>query len=80
MVFVQEIMKDSQKDECLKLRHKEPVNFVKTSEFCVKREWVFFVDDPGDSEDEIEADKNRVYSGDPDTKFSFPKENDNDEL
>ena len=80
VVFVQEIMKDSQKDECLKLHRKEPVNFVKTSEFRVKHEWVFFVDDPGDSEDEIQADKNRVYSGDPDTKFSFPKENDKDEL
>ena len=80
VVFVQEIMKDTEKDECVQLHHREPVNFVKTSEFHVKCERVFFVDDPGDSEDEIEADKNRVYSGDPDTKFSFSKENDNDEL
>ena len=77
IVYMQEIIKESEKDEYFKLRKKEPVRFVKTSEFPVKREHAFFVDDP--AEEPHEADKTH-YSGDPDTKFAFPKQNDNDEL
>ena len=77
IVYMQEIIKESEKDEYFKLRQKEPVRFVKTFEFPVKRECVFFVDDP--AEEPHEADKTH-YSGDPDTKFAFPKQNDNDEL
>ena len=42
VVYMQEIIKESEKDEYFKLRKKEPVRFVKTSEFPVKRERVFF--------------------------------------
>ena len=46
----------------------------------MKRERVFFVDDPAATEEEIAAEKHIVCSGDSDTKFVFPKQNENDQL
>ena len=80
VVYLHEVIKDTEKDDFVKGRGKTPTRFVKTSEFCVKRECVYFVDDPGATEEEIRQDQQTVYSSNPDTKFSYPKENENDEL
>ena len=80
IVYLQEVIKHAEKDDFVKERQKSPTRFVKTSEFRVKRERVFFVDDPGADEEEIQQEQLIKYSGDPDTKFAYPKENENDEL
>ena len=80
IVHIQDVIKESEKDDHIKLHQKSPTRFVKTSEFQVKRKRVFFVDDPGADEEELLWDTNIKYSGDPDTKFAYPKDNDNDEL
>ena len=80
IVYLQEVVKDTEKDDYVRLHRKEPVPYVSSSEFRVKREPVFFVDDPAATEEEIAAEKCIVRSGDPDTKFAFPKQNENDQL
>ena len=80
IVYLQEVIKDTEKDDYVRLHRKDPVPYVPTSEFRVKHERVFFVDDPAATEEEIAAEKCIVQSGDPDTKFAFPKQNENDQL
>ena len=80
VVYLQEVIKDTEKDNYVRLRRKDPVPYVPTSEFQVKCERVFFVDDPAATEEEIAAEKHIVWSGDPDTKFAFLKQNENNQL
>ena len=79
-MYLQEVVKDTEKDDYVRLHRKDPVPYVPTSEFRVKHERVFFVDDPAATEEEIAAEKCIVCSGDPDTKFAFLKQNENDQL
>ena len=79
-MYLQEVIKDTGKDDYVRLHRKDPVPYVPTSEFRVKCERVFFVDDPAATEEEIAAEKCIVRSGDPDTKFESLKQNENDQL
>ena len=83
IVYVQEILKEAEKDQRAQLRTPKP--FVKTHEFRIKRERPITVSDDEDFETEPTNPKKKnkqqnVFSGDPDTKFAYTKENEYDEL
>ena len=87
VVFMQEVLKESEKEERARLRTPKP--FVKTHEFRIKRERPLTVssdeeEEPdnghGKKKNKKQKSKGPVYSGDVDTKFAFPKENEYDEV
>ena len=84
IVELAEITDPAEKDPHSALK-EDPKPFVKTSEFRVKRERPIVVDDtveyeePSNKKSKSKSKKQLVYSGDADTHFSFPKNNDYDD-
>ena len=76
-VHLQDIVKETEKDPFVAECNKEPIDWVHTNEFRVKCEKTRTVTiwESSDNEDE-----NQQLPGDPDTKFKFPKQNENDEI
>ena len=75
VVYLQEIMKPSEKDDFINERGKKPVDWVHTHQFPVKCECPINVWDSSDEETEPQN-----FSSDPDTRFKFTKENEFDEV
>ena len=76
IVHLHDVVKESEKDPFVSERNKEPIDWVHTNEFRVKHEKTRMVT-PWESSDEVD---NQQLPGDPDTKFKFPKQNENDEI
>ena len=77
IVHLHDVIKESEKDPFVAERNKDPINWVNTNEFRVKRENTRTVTLWESSDDE---EDNQKLPGDPDTKFKFPKQNENDEI
>ena len=75
IVHLHDVVKESEKDPFVSERNKEPIDWVHTNEFRGKREKSRMVTlwESSDEED-------NQLPGDPDTKFKFPKQNENDEI
>ena len=76
IVYLEEILKPSEKDPFVSERHKDPVDWVHTHQFRVKRERPITIWDSTDDEDNVSEN----FASNPDTKFKFPKENEFDEV
>ena len=76
IVYLEEIMKPSEKDPFVSEHHKDLVNWVHTHEFRVKCERPITIWDSSDDEDNVPEN----FASNPDMKFKFPKENKFDEV